>query len=497
MLPTLFRPLQRRWISATLLAALLVLFMIAQRETITASSTFNYYTRPSAELISEQGNFWKLFRADLEKYGPHVPPLVHPENVALDIGFNASNQRSRPDYLKMYVSQWEALSKSHSAFVEKIRSRQYRLPYSAGTRGIVTTAGGPYLPVALVSIRMLRETGSDLPVEVFLSKWSEWDPIICSKIFPTLNAKCVVLQDVFDYDKNTRRSNLGKYQYKIMAILFSSFEEVLFLDSDCFPIHNPNQLFETEPFLSTGLLLWPDFWFPSESPLFFEIASIQEPKVYQRPSTEAGEILYSKRHHDVGLLLAAYYNYYGPQFYYPLQSQGGPGEGDKETFLWSTVVLGLPYYTVTKSVHALGYKTKAGEWRGSAMAQFDPIQDHHPDEEDRQIAKDANTTFPRPFFVHANFPKLDPGQIFEKESFGATGPTKDSDSQMRRIWHKDELDAVNFFGFDVERKVWLVVKEIACKYERRFVSWRGKRDICKKATQYWNTVFGEEESKIG
>lgn len=497
MLSSLFRPVRRRWISASLVSALLVLFMFTQHEAITASSTFNYYTRPRAELVPKQGNFWKLFRADLEKYGPHVPPLVHPENVALNIGFNATIQRSRPDYLKMYVTQWEALSKSHSSFVEKIRSRQYHLPYTANTRGIVTTAGGPYLPVALVSIRMLRETGSHLPIEVFLSNWSEWDPVICSKIFPVLNAKCVVLQDVFDYDKKTRHSDLGRYQYKIMAILFSSFEDVLFLDSDCFPLHNPDQLFETEPFSSTGLVLWPDFWYPSESPLFFEIASIQEPKIYQRPSTEAGEILYSKRDHEIGLLLAAYYNYYGPQFYYPLQSQGGPGEGDKETFLWSSIVLGLPYYTVNTAVRALGYKTKDGEWRGSAMAQFDPIQDHHPDKENKQTALDANSTYPRPFFIHANFPKLDPGQVFDKESFGATGPTKDSDTRMRRIWHKDERDAINFFGFDVERQMWSIVKEIACKYERRFVSWNGRKDICKKATEYWDTVFGDKAGQVG
>jgi len=486
---------KKRYITAAILTAVIVLLTVYEHETILASPTFTYYTRPKSALLAEQGKFWQLFRADLEQYGPNVFPLVHPEETELDIGFDPTNHRSRPDFLTMSVAQWETMGASHAAFIEKIRSRQYELPYNSSTRGIVTTAGGPYLPVALVSIRMLRETGSLLPVEVFLSTWSEWDPVICGTILPTLNAKCLVLQDVFDYDKSTRKSNINKYQYKIMAILFSSFEDVLFLDSDCFPIHRATDLFDSEPFISTGLVLWPDFWFPSESPLFFEIAAIQAPKIYERASTEAGEILYSKRKHELGLLLAAYYNYYGPKYYYPLQSQGAPGEGDKETFLWSAVALGEPFYTVKQRVHALGYRTQSGEWRGSAMAQFDPMQDFNPTRSDAagsENTKDANMTYPRPYFTHANFPKLDPGQIFDGNSFGASGPTRDDDGRMRRVWHGNKEDAVRFFGFDLERMVWRVVREIACEYEGQIQSWRGKKNVCAKATEYWEAVFGDD-----
>ncbi|KAK5081723.1 mannosyltransferase [Lithohypha guttulata] len=468
------------------------LLLVVKQETIRSSSTFNYYATPRDELLEQQGKFWQQFIVDLEIHGPYVPPLNHPEDKHLEISFDASDHRGRPDYLQMMVKQWEALSKSHTAFVEKLRSREYRVPYNPGTRGIVTTAGGAYLPVALVSIRMLRETNSDLPVEVFLSTWSEWDPVICSKILPSLNARCIVLQDVMDYDKKTSKHGLEKYQYKIMSILFSSFEEVLFLDSDCFPIHNANDLFESAPFNDTGLVLWPDFWFPSESFLYFQIAAIPEPKVYERASTEAGEILYSKSKHDAGLLLATYYNYYGPNYYYPLLSQGAPGEGDKETFMWSAIVLGEPFYHVTTGVRALGYQTKDGQWRGSAMAQFDPMQDFDPDHEKQEAALVLGDMYPRPYFVHVNLPKLDPGQIFDYESFGATGPTKDSDQNMRRIWFDNEEQAVDFFGFDLEKKVWNVVREIACEYENAILSWKGKKDICKKALRYWDAVFKDD-----
>jgi len=487
MVPSLAWLYTKHVLTAAILCALIVLLTVYERETILTNPTFTYYTRPRSNLLRDQGKFWQRFHADLKTYGPKVPPLVHPEGKKLDIGFDPNNQRARPDYLKMSMNQWEGLGKSHTDFVEKIRSKQYALPYNAGTRGIVTTAGGPYLPVALVSIRMLRETGSMLPVEVFLSKWSEWDPVICGEILPSLNAKCLVLQDVFDYDDTTRKAGLEKYQYKVMAILFSSFEEVLFLDSDCFPVRRANDLFESEPFKSSGLVLWPDFWFPSESPLFFEIASIQAPNVYERASTEAGEILYSKRKQELSLLLAAFYNYYGPNFYYPLTSQGAPGEGDKDTFLWSAVRLDAMPYTVKQKVIALGYHRKDGTFSGSAMAQFDPTQDYHgPAIEDFH----NNNTSPRPYFAHVHHPKLDPGQIFESESFGAPGPTKDSEGNMRRIWYDSEEEAVEFFGFDLERIVWRVVREIACEYEGRIQSWKGKKNVCKKATEYWVAVFG-------
>lgn len=225
--------------------------------------------------------------------------------------------------------------------------------------------------------------------------------------------------------------------------------------------------------------------------MFFQIAAIQEPKVYERASTEAGEILYSKPKQESSLLLAAYYNYYGPSYYYPLMSQGAPGEGDKETFLWSAIAMGKPFYHVSSRVRALGYQTKKGEWRGSAMAQFDPMQDFQLDPEQEKNAAANNKTYPRPYFTHINFPKLDPGQIFESESFGAQGPTKDTDQKMRRIWFDDEETSINFFGFDLEKLVWKVVKEIACEYEGKITSWKGKKEICQKATKYWHSVFSQ------
>ena len=447
-------------------------------------------------LLRRQAKFWQSFLPDLEQYGPKCKPVVHLKDTGLDVRFNESEHRSRPNILQMGREQLSAVRSAHTEFVQRLEERKHTLPYNKNTRGIVTTAGGPYLAVALVSIRMLRRTGSKLPVEVFLASKDEFDLQICGEVLPSLNARCIVLQDIFDSSVGNSNVKIDKYQYKVMSILFSSFEDVLFLDSDCFPIFDPDQLFDAEPFLTKGMVLWPDFWFPSESPLFFEVAGISAPPIYARAATESGEILYSKPKHDLSIMLATYYNYYGPDFYYPMQSQGAPGEGDKETFLWSAVALSEPFYTVRTRVSALGYWTTTDEWRGSAMLQFDPTLDLQTVQPDTQW-QSANIASPRPFFVHANFPKFNPATIFRDESFGAAGPTRDADGTIRRIWQENSAAATALFGFDLERRLWEEIRDIACEYEGTFSMWKGEKDICANATIYWQTLFEDDISTSG
>jgi alpha 1,2-mannosyltransferase len=459
-------------------------------DVLRSSSSSHWFGR---SLLRRQAEFWQVFFEDLERYGPKYDSIIPPEEGGdLDVFFNESDHRPRPDRLRMWDGQFSAIHSAHANFVRRLKEREYTFPYNENTRGIVTTADGPYLAVALVSIRMLRRTGSTLPVEVFLALKEEFDPEICGVILPSLNAHCMILQDIFDLSSVSNSDfKIAKYQYKVMSILFSSFKDVLFLDSDCFPTSDPDQLFDSEPFLTTGMVLWPDFWFPSESPLFFKAAEISAPPIYTQASTESGEILYSKSKHNLSIMLATYYNYYGPEFYYPMQSQGAPGEGDKETFLWSAVALSEPFYKVKTGVVALGYWTTTHEWRGSAMLQFDPTQDMQIVEGHGEF---ANFDRPRPFFVHANFPKFSPATIFLNESFGASGPTRDADGTIRRIWHEDSTVATALFGFDLERRLWREIRDIACEYEDTISAWKGEKDICANATIYWQTLFGNDTS---
>lgn len=374
----------------------------------------------------------------------------------------------------------ETMLREHHDFVEQIQREAPKLVYQPGTKGIVTTAGGKYLPVMVISLRMLRRTGSALPVEVFLADSNEFEPYICDVVFSSLNARCIVLSEILNAVSET--DEISHYQYKIFSVLFSSFEEVLLLDSDSFPISDPEPLYTSEPFTSTGLLLWPDFWYASESPIYFTVSSQQSPSLSERAATEAGEILYSKSKHEPSILLATYYNIYGPTHYYPLLSQGAPGEGDKETYPWAAAALGEPHYHVKEPVQAIGhFNRENGILEGSAMIQFDPRADYlnrHPG---------FTEAAPRPFFVHANYPKFNPATIFRDVIEGAHGPARSANGSFQRVWENQE----EMFGFDLERTFWEEIKWTACELEHRFDSWKWTTGICAEATEYWDAVFGK------
>jgi alpha 1,2-mannosyltransferase len=448
----------------------------------------------TTSLLRSQQNLWTSIYPQLLTAEPRCSPVPHVWGGDLLIGFDSSNKEvKRPDRLVLSKDQIVELKRSHEAFKLHLQNTDYALPFLNGTRGIATTAGGNYLPVAVVSIRMLRETGCTLPVEVFLATAEEWDAEICDLLLPSLHARCIVLDIIFNPPSaRGTKVDIAKYQYKIMAIIFSSFEEVLFLDSDSFPTSDPSNLFLSTEFTATGMIKWPDFWFPSESPHYFEIANLEMTPIQERPGTESGQLMYHKPRHTKSLLMALYYNYYGPHAYYTLQAQGNAGEGDKETFLWSQVVFREAYYSVQQRIQALGYIAADGEWRGSAMSQFDPRDDN------AYIGSlegtDEGESKLHPIFVHVNFPKINPALIFQDQSFGVKGPTKDSDGRMRRIWFEDEQRATDYFGLDLERRLWSVVKDLACENEGKFKSWDGVSNICGNATLYWDTVFGNSST---
>ncbi|KIX08412.1 uncharacterized protein Z518_03068 [Rhinocladiella mackenziei CBS 650.93] len=477
----------------------------------TSQSTNSTSDPPPSSLLESQASFWRNLYPIILNNDPnchHVPDPVVPQK--LDIGFDASHNRQRPDILYMESADIKRMREAHSNFMNDLKNHPPKMPYEPDTKGVVMTAGFNQLPVLVISIRMLRRTRSLLPVEVFLADASEYDDEICNHVLPTLNAKCLLLSDI--YRTASSGVSIDRFQYKIMAILFSSFEEVLLLDSDAFPINDPLPLFEGEPFNSTGMIVWPDFWYASESPYYFEIAKIGEiPPLNLRASVESGEIMYSKAKHHLSLMLATYYNYYGPNYYYPLLSQGAPGQGDKETFAWAATALGEPFYAVHERVMALGRLDSSGHYLGSAMAQHDPIADFaftnvHGPLHDRIKEEDHGSENPsetvsggvKPFFVHANFPKFDPSTIFDHqmrgfsdEVTGSGGPTRDTNGTSVRCWMSQDR-AIELFGVDVERRFWEEIKGTACEYEHKFGCWNGKQGICSRVEKYWHDVFESE-----
>ena len=420
----------------------------------------------------------------------HKPPCSGPERLgpADATFFNTNNHTALPELLKMPAEDVLLMKQAHEAFLSGVATLPSPLfTYSSGSRGIVTTAGGRYLPVVVISIRMLRRTTCTLPIEVFLLSNDEYESYACETILPSLGAKCIVLDDILR--SAALSSDTSRFALKSYALAFSSFEDNLFLDADCFPLRDPELLLTSDPYASKGLITWPDFWRSTISPQYFEIASLAPTDPSLRPSTEAGEMIISKKIHEKTLALALYYNIYGTDYFYPLLSQGAMGEGDKETFLAAALALNKPFYAVTEPVRAIGHLNEDDYLAGSAMVQYDPMEDYAltrdglPDGFDGDTKSTARV---RPFFVHANLPKFDPATIFS-DFFN---PTKAPSGEFWPVWI-DRAETVASLGSDLERHFWDEVRGVACAYETGFKSWEGKHGICANITEYHRAVFGE------
>ncbi|KZF24231.1 glycosyltransferase family 71 protein [Xylona heveae TC161] len=376
------------------------------------------------------------------------------------------------------------MRQAHSSFIHAAKTKIPQGCYVPGTRGLVSTAGGFYLPVLVISLRMLRRSGSDLPMEVFLASPDEYEPHICDNVLPKLNARCIVLSEILDKAPNAQE--IKHYQFKIFALIFSSFEEVVFLDADAFPLYDPELLLTSEPFTKTGYVLWPDYWVSTASPLYYNISAQVAPPVTLRQSSETGELLVSKSQHHFSLMLATYYNYYGPSHYYPLLGQGSPGEGDKDTFIAAASALGEPFYQTSERVKPIGHRKADGGLGGSAMVQFDPMQDYNLTSKGLWRVKDEKVApMPRPFFIHAHYPKFNPATIFDPSE---VDPTRGPNGEFSRAWLLPE-DIIDSFGYDVEKSFWEEIKWTACELESSFRTWTGKTRVCERVKFYWESIF--------
>ena len=428
--------------------------------------------------------FWKVFEKLLDASKPDCDPPIR-KGTADTLGFDklvvSEHPNTRADVLSMPEKSVAKMKKAHENFVAGL-SGPLEMVYEPGTRGLVTTAGGPYLPVFVISLRMLRRTGTNLPMEVFLADKDEYEEYICDKVFPELNAKCLVLSDILEAVPHSL--DITHYQYKVFAMIFSSFEEVLFLDSDAFTLHDADELFTSEPFTNHGLVSWPDFWASSASPLYYKISSQPVPPMNLRQSTESGELLLNKKTHSKSLLLATYYNYFGSH-YYVLFSQGAPGEGDKETFLAAANALNETFYATSENVRPIGHMKHDGKFTGSAMVQYDPMQDYNLTQHGIwRIKNESAAPQPRPFFLHVNYPRLNPTKVFDYDEH-----TRNADGKEQRIW-QSEKDIKKKFGKDIEKEIWQEVKYVACELEDKFETSRGQTGLCDKATKHYLGVFG-------
>ncbi|RDI82974.1 hypothetical protein Vi05172_g6801 [Venturia inaequalis] len=506
-------------------------------------------------------DFWRTWASHIVAAKPRIGP-VQVAWAAANIPakqFDPYATRGKPvNHIEISDEDVNSLKGSHAQIrgsLEDFHVEEEVKKLYAGT-GIVTVAGGEFFGPSIVGIRMLRQTGSTLPVEVFLADWSEYEPKICEEVYPALNARCIVVTDYVLPDVPEQRvpdlPSITHFQLKALALLLSSFEQILYLDSDSIPLLDPqSELFSRPPYTHTGYIGWPDFWLGTESPIFYTIAGKggDFPSDLPRTSSETGQLLIDKRRHLRTLLLATYYNVWGPEYYYPLLSQGGMGQGDKNTFETAAIVLGVPYYRVITPTKSLG-RFDGGQFKGSGMVQFHPTDDYRkygkkaaqssssisasasamisasvsamssasvsattsataeatqmaghapllssPAENKekrrskRQVSEALGNNDPsiRPAFLHANTPKMNAGHLVDE------GDLNDKNSgEALRLWGSLE-DQEKLFGVDLERKVWGEMVTSACDLENVIYKWEGRSDICGRLKNHRAKIFAGGE----
>eukprot|EP00438_Fugacium_kawagutii_P030835 Skav210396 [mRNA] locus=scaffold1416:53729:55594:+ [translate_table: standard] len=135
------------------------------------------------------------------------------------------------------------------SFLKELALSPKPSPSAFKGRGIVMSGGAKHVLQALSNLDILRDHHkSDLPVEFWHS--FELEDAHCDAL-AARGALCRQLQVPGVYKE---------YATIVPAVMSSSFQHVLWMDTDVTPLMAPEALFETQAYQLNGALFWPDHW---------------------------------------------------------------------------------------------------------------------------------------------------------------------------------------------------------------------------------------------
>jgi hypothetical protein len=138
-------------------------------------------------------------------------------------------------------------------------------------KGIVTCGGGKLWPSLYVCVRAIRYHECNLPIQIWYLGDQEFD-FKFMNCFKNLNVEFIdaiehakknnhsrVLSNAdLCFKKNKNNSFIGGWMLKPYSILFSCYNDVLFLDADNTPTKNPEYLFLSSFYKKNGAYFFPD-----------------------------------------------------------------------------------------------------------------------------------------------------------------------------------------------------------------------------------------------
>ncbi|KAK4684123.1 alpha 1,2-mannosyltransferase, partial [Tremellales sp. Uapishka_1] len=254
-----------------------------------------------------------------------------------------------------------------------------------GGRGIVLTGGNQDTTQRMITLmKHLRRLNVELPIEIFHFKGeltNNDDRREISRLGGTIREISGV-EKVAGVWKN--------FQIKGLAIVESSFREVLYLDSDNIPLRNPSHLFDAPLYLTSGrAIFFPDLSKDHPDNAIWRL--IGDRCTLDDWTFESGQIVIDKAGND-GLNLAALWiaSYMMGDLGFWFKMCGG----DKDTFRWAFRALDLQMGHSPKWMSPVGFLNgyEGGRFCGHTMLQYDLV-----------IPEGYEDT--PPLFVHSNLVK--------------------------------------------------------------------------------------------
>ena len=186
------------------------------------------------------------------------------------------------------------------------------LPIGTGN-GIVICAGGAYLPGAYVAIRLLRDLGCQVPVQVWsmgaeAQDGSPW----WARLSRLPGVSLVSAPKEVDHG----------FYLKAYALAHTDFDRTLLLDADCVPCFDPTPLFHSPELDEAGCVFWPDRTAEYLHAGFWHDLGLAEP---DEPAAESGQLLIDRTRHLPGLAAACAMNRHWRCSYYSMH-------GDKDSY---------------------------------------------------------------------------------------------------------------------------------------------------------------------
>lgn len=232
------------------------------------------------------------------------------------------------------------------AEVERTAHVQYPEADYAG-RGIVIPAGGwKLLPGVYVTASMLRWLGCTLPIEVwYIGANGEYAPVyehLCRHLGVSWRDATPALKA---HGRDRRRERLHGWALKPLLPLLSSFEQMIMLDADCYPVFDPARLWDHPAISETAAAFWPDNAGNADGrPLSgdqWALFGMRTPFLANH-GFEAGQMYVDKRRSWHAVQVAAWLSDRFKEFD---KSRGKAGGfwGDKETFNVAWTVTKTPY----------------------------------------------------------------------------------------------------------------------------------------------------------